>query len=151
MAEINLLDRYPTVEALGRRPGTGDHRRGPRGRPAVRPRLLRRRPPLRLRWLFLPPPVLARDRPALPRPLSPWPTTPSVLDVGCAKGFMLHDFKQLMPAMTVAGVDISEYAIENAIETMKPFLRVGNAEEPAVPRPVVRPGDGDQHHPQPAA
>ena len=53
----------------------------------------------------------------------------SVLDVGCAKGFMLHDFKQLMPNLTIAGIDISEYAIEHAIETVKPFLRVGNAKE----------------------
>ena len=53
----------------------------------------------------------------------------SVLDVGCAKGFMLHDFKELMPNLTVAGIDISEYAIEHAIETVKPFLRVGNAKE----------------------
>lgn len=49
-----------------------------------------------------------------------------ILDVGCAKGFMLHDFKQLMPNATVAGVDISSYAIDNAIDTMKPFLQVGN-------------------------
>lgn len=54
---------------------------------------------------------------------------PSVLDVGCGKGFMLHDFKELMPKLTVAGIDISEYAIEHAIETVKPFLRVGNAKE----------------------
>lgn len=53
----------------------------------------------------------------------------SVLDVGCAKGFMLHDFKQLMPNLTIAGIDISEYAIENAIETVKPYLRVGNARQ----------------------
>ena len=53
----------------------------------------------------------------------------SVLDVGCAKGFMLHDFKELMPKLTIAGIDISEYAIEHAIETVKPFLRVGNAKE----------------------
>jgi SAM-dependent methyltransferase len=53
----------------------------------------------------------------------------SVLDVGCAKGFMLHDFIELMPAMTVAGIDVSEYAIENSKETVKPFLRVGNARE----------------------
>jgi len=51
----------------------------------------------------------------------------SVLDVGCAKGFMLHDFKQFMPNLTVAGIDISEYAIENAMETVRPFLSVGNA------------------------
>ncbi len=53
----------------------------------------------------------------------------SVLDVGCAKGYMLHDFMELMPKMTVAGIDISEYAIEHAMETVKPFLRVGNARE----------------------
>src|SRR3972149_5442666 len=53
----------------------------------------------------------------------------SVLDVGCAKGFMLHDFKELMPNLTVAGMDISEYAIEHAIETVKPFLQVANAKE----------------------
>jgi SAM-dependent methyltransferase len=53
----------------------------------------------------------------------------SVLDVGCAKGFMLHDFKQLMPKLNVAGIDISEYAIKHAIETMKPYLRVGNAKK----------------------
>ena len=50
-----------------------------------------------------------------------------LLDVGCAKGFMLHDFKQLMPDARVAGIDISEYAIERAIEDVKPSLAVGNA------------------------
>ena len=50
----------------------------------------------------------------------------SVLDVGCAKGFMLHDFKELMPRLHVHGLDISQYAIENAIEDMKPFLVQGN-------------------------
>ena len=53
----------------------------------------------------------------------------NVLDVGCAKGFMLHDFKELMPNLTIAGIDISDYAIEHAIETDKPCLRVGNARE----------------------
>lgn len=53
----------------------------------------------------------------------------SLLDVGCAKGFLLHDFKELMPNLTIAGIDISEYAIENALETVKPFLRIGNAKE----------------------
>jgi SAM-dependent methyltransferase len=57
----------------------------------------------------------------------------SVLDVGCAKGFMLHDFKLLYPQTSVAGIDISEYAIENAQETMKPFLQVGDAK--ALPYP----------------
>lgn len=51
----------------------------------------------------------------------------SVLDVGCGKGFMLHDFKELMPGLTLEGLDLSNYAIEHAIESVKPFLRVGNA------------------------
>lgn len=31
----------------------------------------------------------------------------SVLDVGCAKGCMLHDFKELMPKLAIASIDIS--------------------------------------------
>ena len=53
----------------------------------------------------------------------------SILDVGCAKGFMLHDFAELIPGVKVEGIDISEYAIENAIEDMKPFVKVGDAKK----------------------
>ena len=53
----------------------------------------------------------------------------SILDAGCGKGFMLHDFKLLMPRLNVAGIDISEYAIANAIEDMKPFVQVQNAKQ----------------------
>lgn len=53
----------------------------------------------------------------------------AILDVGCGKGFMMHDFKELMPEATVAGIDISQYAYENAMEDMKPYMRVGNAKE----------------------
>ena len=56
------------------------------------------------------------------------PDNAAILDIGCGKGFMLHDFKDLMPECTVAGVDVSEYAIENAMESVKPFLRVVSAE-----------------------
>jgi len=52
-----------------------------------------------------------------------------VLDVGCAKGFMLHDFREVIPGIEVSGLDISSYAIEHAKEEVKPFLRVGNAIE----------------------
>jgi ubiquinone/menaquinone biosynthesis C-methylase UbiE len=50
-----------------------------------------------------------------------------ILDVGCAKGFMLQDFLQLMPGAKLAGIDISEYAIEHSLETVKPLLRIGDA------------------------
>ena len=53
----------------------------------------------------------------------------SVLDVGCAKGFMLHDLSLAVPGIRLSGVDISEYAIENAMEDMKPFLSIGNAKD----------------------
>jgi ubiquinone/menaquinone biosynthesis C-methylase UbiE len=51
----------------------------------------------------------------------------SILDVGCGKGFLLYEFTQVVPGARVAGIDISPYAIENAKDEVKPFLRVGNA------------------------
>ena len=53
----------------------------------------------------------------------------SILDVGCAKGFMLYDFKRLIPGIKISGIDISEYAIENAQPEVKKFLKVGNAKD----------------------
>lgn len=54
--------------------------------------------------------------------------TAAMLDIGCGKGFMLHDFKELMPDCTVAGIDVSAYAIENAMPSVKPFLEIASAE-----------------------
>lgn len=51
----------------------------------------------------------------------------AILDVGCAKGFMLYDFSRLIPGIKIAGVDISSYAIENAYEPIKEHLKVANA------------------------
>lgn len=51
----------------------------------------------------------------------------SLLDIGCAKGFMLHDVAELIPGITVKGIDVSEYAIEHALEDMKPHVQVGDA------------------------
>ncbi|MFT6556993.1 MAG: SAM-dependent methyltransferase [Sneathiella sp.] len=53
----------------------------------------------------------------------------SLLDVGCAKGFMLHDLKELIPGITVAGVDVSEYAIENSMETVRDQVSVADARD----------------------
>ena len=53
----------------------------------------------------------------------------SILDVGCGKGFMLNDFANALPDATLKGVDISEYAVANAMEIMKPFITCGNAKE----------------------
>ena len=53
----------------------------------------------------------------------------SVLDVGCGKGFMLHDLVEAVPGISVAGIDISDYAIENCYETMEPYLRVADVRQ----------------------
>lgn len=53
----------------------------------------------------------------------------AILDIGCGKGFMLHDFKELMPEAKVSGIDISEYAVENAMPSVKPFIKVASAEK----------------------
>lgn len=60
-------------------------------------------------------------------------TDASILDVGCAKGFMLYDFKKLMPEARIAGLDISQYACESAPDEVKPYIKVGNAK--ALPYP----------------
>jgi len=49
----------------------------------------------------------------------------SILDVGCAKGFALVDFKKKIPQLKVRGIDISKYAIKNSHEAVKKFLDVG--------------------------
>lgn len=51
----------------------------------------------------------------------------SVLDVGCAKGFMISDFVDIIPGIKIAGIDISSYALGEALITVKPFLKLGNA------------------------
>ena len=53
----------------------------------------------------------------------------SILDVGCAKGFMLHDLTTLIPGITVKGVDISNYAIKNTMDDMVPHTQAANATE----------------------
>lgn len=128
MAEINLLDRYPrsarpiderarlvteaqrqTARLFGREYFDGDRLHGYGGY-SYHPR-------------FWTPTVRRfRDHYGLRE-------AGAVLDVGCGKGFMLHDFKQLLPNLTVAGIDVSEYAIQHAMDTVRPFLVLGDAKE----------------------
>ena len=51
----------------------------------------------------------------------------TILDIGCGKGFLLYEFTQEVPGVRVAGLDISQHAIDHAKEEVKPFLKVGNA------------------------
>ena len=72
-----------------------------------------------------------RWRPFAERLISHYGLKPGdkVLDIGCAKGFLVHDFLSALPGLEVAGLDISEYAIAHAMEDVRPFLRVGTAAE----------------------
>lgn len=50
-----------------------------------------------------------------------------ILDVGCAKGFLLHDLKLAVPGIEVVGLDISEYAIQHAMDDVKGRMLRGTA------------------------
>ena len=50
-----------------------------------------------------------------------------ILDVGCGKGFMLHDFRLLHPGIKVTGIDISRYAVHNAMKGIGDRLWIGSA------------------------
>ena len=49
----------------------------------------------------------------------------TVLDVGCGKGFLVKDFRDI--GVHAWGIDISEYAIENVMPEVKDYCGVGNA------------------------
>ena len=47
----------------------------------------------------------------------------AVLQMGCDKGFLLNDFQQAQPGINVRGTEISDYAIENAMESVKQCIQ----------------------------
>jgi len=53
----------------------------------------------------------------------------TLLDVGCAKGFMLYDLSLLIPGINFKGIDISKYAIDHALDSVKKELLVANARD----------------------
>jgi SAM-dependent methyltransferase len=70
-------------------------------------------------------------KPVVERMIDYYGLTPSsaILDVGCGKGFMLHDFCEALPGVKVAGIDISHYCIENAMPSVAPFIRKASCDE----------------------
>ena len=52
----------------------------------------------------------------------------SILDIGCAKGFMIHDFLELLPSLRMEGIDISEYAVQNGYPTVQNLLKVASCD-----------------------
>jgi len=57
------------------------------------------------------------------------PPDARILDVGAAKGFLIHDFLQVLPKATVRGIDVSTYAKENAHGGVGQFIDIGSAEK----------------------
>jgi cyclopropane fatty-acyl-phospholipid synthase-like methyltransferase len=51
-----------------------------------------------------------------------------VLDIGCGKGYLLHEMKLLIPDLDITGVDSSDYGLENAKDEIKPFICKHKAE-----------------------
>lgn len=52
-----------------------------------------------------------------------------ILDVGCGRGFLLHEFQKLLPGCTVSGFDVSEYGLATAKEEVRPHLFRHDARE----------------------
>ena len=46
----------------------------------------------------------------------------SILDVGCGKGYLLYEFKKLLPNTRVVGFDISKYGLETSKAEIKAKL-----------------------------
>jgi SAM-dependent methyltransferase len=53
-----------------------------------------------------------------------------ILDVGCGKGFLLYEFTRLLPGCEVTGCDLSEHALADAKEEVRPRLFRHLAESP---------------------
>jgi len=52
-----------------------------------------------------------------------------VLDIGCAKGFLVKDLMQVCPGLEVFGIDISAYAISNCESEVAGRLQLADAAE----------------------
>jgi ubiquinone/menaquinone biosynthesis C-methylase UbiE len=53
-----------------------------------------------------------------------------ILDVGCGKGFLLHELKQLLPAATCVGFDVSKHGIADAPDGIREALFLHRAQDP---------------------
>ena len=50
-----------------------------------------------------------------------------LLDVGCGKAFLLHEIKNILPEISITGVDISEHAIKEVPDNIKKSVKVFDA------------------------
>lgn len=52
-----------------------------------------------------------------------------ILDIGCAKGFMMYEFKKALPGCEIRGIDISRYCKIQAMKKIKKYINVGTCEK----------------------
>jgi SAM-dependent methyltransferase len=125
MAEVNLLDRYPRAtrpiaarhaaqaasRAVARRFGReyfdGDRTEGYGG--------------YRYDGRWVPVAERVRDHFGLA-------AGDTVLDVGCAKGFLLHDLRHAATGLRVIGIDLSDYALTHVMDDVKGHVIRATAE-----------------------
>lgn len=53
-----------------------------------------------------------------------------VLDVGCGKGFLLHEMQLLLPDLQMHGLDVSRYGLENRHPALRGDFRLHRAQDP---------------------
>jgi SAM-dependent methyltransferase len=123
MAEINLLDTYPRskrqfgrsslpgkpeiAKRFGREYFDGDRTQGYGG--------------YRYDGRWVPIAARIRDHYGLT-------SGQRVLDVGCAKGFLLHDLRAAVPSLSITGLDVSMYALTHAMADTHGRLVRGSAD-----------------------
>ena len=54
----------------------------------------------------------------------------SILDVGCGKGFLLYEMKQLLPGLKITGFEVSKHGLTNAKEEVMDCLFFQQAQDP---------------------
>ena len=47
----------------------------------------------------------------------------TILQLGCEKGFLLNDLKNLFPKMQIHGLETSNYAIDNSMGSVKKYIK----------------------------
>lgn len=51
-----------------------------------------------------------------------------ILDIGCAKGFLLYDLNNLNKTFELHGIDVSTYAKENSDSSIKNYIKIASCE-----------------------
>ena len=45
-----------------------------------------------------------------------------ILDLGCGKGFLLFEIREILPKIQITGIDISKYGLKNSKKEISQFL-----------------------------